>query len=350
MPTAQQRDSLYPAFGVDRYHKEGIQGQGVSMYLIDTGLSQVKLKNTIQRPVGEGSTSQGHGGFVANIVAKEKETSEDIPGICPESKIYLGDVDDSTGVIQTSYLVSAINDAIALDVDIISISLGTNEFDVTLEDSIARAAMKNILVFASTGNCNCRMYEYPAACENAISVASVNPNKGLSVFNTRNDNVSLFAPGESLITGTAAESKSSSSRISGTSFATPFAAGLAALVLSKMRKESKKKSMRISKNQMISILRNDDHLGLSCEVHNQSRSNGCSVAGISDATVPILQSSVFFKMNVTQMTSLARQMTAGTVLFLMLSLGYTMFHLYAKEAALSQCNTSLSKFSKIKKI
>ena len=127
--------------------------------MIDTGLAQVKLKNTIQRPVGQGSASEGHGGFVTNIIAKQKVNEDDIPGICPESTIYLGDVDDSKGVIYTSYLVSAINDAIALEVDIISISLGTNEFDVTLEDSIARAAMKNILVFASTGNCNCRMYE-----------------------------------------------------------------------------------------------------------------------------------------------------------------------------------------------
>ena len=39
---------------------------------------------------------------------------------------------------------------------------------------------------------------------------------------------------------------------------------------------------------MIQILRNDEHLGLSCVVHNYTRPNGCSTPGISDSTVPDL--------------------------------------------------------------
>lgn len=84
-----------------------------------------------------------------------------------------------------------------------------------------------------------------------------------------------------------------SSKLSGTSFACPFAAGLAALILSKVRKHDQNPTARIKKTTMIHILRNQDHLGLSCTMHNYTRMNGCSDPGILDRDVPEMQDSVF---------------------------------------------------------
>jgi subtilisin family serine protease len=123
-------------------------------------------------------------------------------------------------------------------------------------------------------------------------VASVNSEKAPSIFNTRNDNVSLFAPGENIAVSN--PNTGAIQRVSGTSFACPFAAAMAALILSTMRAEDPTRpNFRVPKATMVQILRNSDHLGLSCAVHNYTRPNGCSVAGLSDATVPTLKNSMF---------------------------------------------------------
>ena len=98
-----------------------------------------------------------------------------------------------------------------------------------------------------------------AACESAISVASMDSNRRLSVFNTRNDAVAVFAPGQNIkVPG--------SSRLSGTSFAVPFASGLAALELSRRRAILPCATM--NRQEAISFLR--EVLDLDCGIHTYS--------------------------------------------------------------------------------
>lgn len=264
MPTSEYTVELYPKFGVSAYHEEGIFGKGVSLYVIDTGLSNTSgLPDTVKlRTLPNAMESKKtHGSFVSSIVGSKK-------GICPEAQIYLADV-GKQGKIYTSYLVTSILDAVSLHVDIISISMGTNTYSEDLEKAVKKANDEGILVFAATGNCACRTYEFPAACEQSISVASVDKNKNISAFNTRNDAVTLFAPGENIrVPG--------SGVLSGSSFAVPFASGLATLVLSKKRKDVP--GFRYDRQSMIDVLRDENHLGLTCDKHNFSRST-CQVAG-----------------------------------------------------------------------
>jgi len=268
MPTKEYSNVLYPKFGVSQFHQQGFYGRSVSIYIIDTGLSNTAQRladvktRSITNPMGPKNT---HGSFVAAIVASKKQSNPDkVSGIAPESQIYLADVSNSSGIIYTSSLVSAIRDAIDLHVDIISISLGTNTYDQKLEDVVAEAASKNILVFAAAGNCSCRAYEFPGACDSAIAVGSIDVNRNLSPFNTRNDTVALFAPGQNIAV------PGSKSRLSGTSFAVPFVSGLAALELSRRRFHDPGAIM--SRLDAIGTLRL--LLGIDAEVHTYSKSSG----------------------------------------------------------------------------
>lgn len=260
-------DKVLRKFGVYDYHKQGILGDHVSMYIIDTGINQSEsdLLNVKVRSFAGARSKSIHGSGVTSIIKTV---------LAPNVQVYLADLDTSSGIIYTSSLVTAIQDAVSLNVDIITISLGTNKYDRNLEHAVNEAYSKGILVFAAAGNCACPDYEFPAACQHAISVGSLNPETlEPSPFNTRNDSSVLFAPGENV----QIPSKAGFYSVSGTSFSAPFVAGLAALVLSKKR--SKTPGLRMDRDDMVELLRDKDHLSLSCVVHNYAKMGAC--AGVS---------------------------------------------------------------------
>lgn len=269
MPTREYAERIYPRFGVKRYHDAGHFGAGVSIYIIDTGLTNASGRlgpNVKSRTITNAmAPKHTHGSFVASIVAARTESTPDkVPGVAPGCQVYLADVSDDAGVIYTSALVKAIKDAIELRVDIISISLGTSVYDQRLEDCVAEAARLGILLFAASGNCSCRAYEFPAACDGAISVASMDLALRPSPFNTRNDAVAVFAPGQNIAVPAAGGSLK---RLSGTSFAVPFASAVAALELSARRAMDPKASLQ--RHEAIGLLRG--LFGLSCESHTYAR-------------------------------------------------------------------------------
>ena len=257
--------SLFEEFGISFYHSRGIFGQGVKVMIIDTGMPDTPTFATLPK-------SAKHGIAVSSILTGWKEGG--LRGICPEAQVELLDLKDSKN-IPMSKVLRAVELAVQNGVDILSISLGTTDSWEPLQALITEAVSKNILVFAAAGNSGDRGYEYPAACKGAISVASMNSSRQPSQFNTRNDATVVFAPGEelSLPLGHSGEL----GEFSGTSFATPFAAGIAALALSKLRNETKNNSKTyISRKDMILLLRDTNHLGLNCDTHTYVMEPTCT--------------------------------------------------------------------------
>ena len=239
----RELEALYDQFGVTRYHSNGIYGQGIKIMVIDTGCKQ--------------GGANVHGLAVASLLVPDKS----FKGICPRAFLELSDVRDPAN-IPIDIVMNSIKRAISERFDIISISLGTGDAWSPLEALIMDAESKGIFVFAATGNAGEQGYEYPAACKGAISVASMNAARRPSEFNTRNDAVVIFAPGEKMKLPTGRDGQLE--EFTGTSFATPFAAGLAALVLSEARIKNEKMTRRL----LIDKLRDPDHFGLNCEDHS----------------------------------------------------------------------------------
>jgi subtilisin family serine protease len=263
--SSREIQNLFDQFGITRYHANNVRGQGVSILIIDTGLERTNSGNV-------------HGLAVASLISGD----DGVEGIAPESDVDVVDVHDPSS-IPIQVVIDAIRKGVEKDVDIICISLGTNDPWGPLQEVVSRAASQGILVFAAAGNSGERGYEFPAACYDAISVGSMNASRQPSPFNTKNDAVVVFAPGEKLRLPTGAHG--SLQEFTGTSFATPFAAGLAALVLSAKRAESHSPGLRMKRREMVDTLRGLDHFGLNCTDHTYVMERMCTE--FPDAREPV---------------------------------------------------------------
>ena len=146
----------------------------------------------------------------------------------------------------TSDVVSAIYKAAELGADVINMSLGFNTHSSNIETAIDYVEMFDIIVVASAGNLVAGQpenfdengkynYSYPAAYDNVISVGNIKKsNDGTyewSDSSRYNDQVDIAAPGTSICVATTTNN-SSYGYASGTSFAAPYIAGVAALAKS----------------------------------------------------------------------------------------------------------------------
>jgi subtilisin family serine protease len=266
----------YEPFGVQRFHDMGVFGKildgpaantRIKVYIIDTGfddndpstpglqvnpdLSAVIVRNFSNE---EGSRERpSHGSLTAALMAAPLNDFG-ILGICPDAIVYLGDVDNADKRLYQTNIVQAVNDAVNEGVDIIVMPLGATTIIPSLEAAIANAVEQGIYIFASAGNSGLPRYEFPAALPGVISVGSVNLDNQLSTFNTRNEKVVLFAPGENIFL----PSSVGPVLVSGTSWSAPFAAGLAALHLAKEREEVP--TYKPTREELITILRSETYL------------------------------------------------------------------------------------------
>lgn len=223
-----------------------ITGKGETICIIDTGIDYthpalggawgVKViggydfVNEDTDPMDD----HGHGTHCAGIVASEDTTYR---GVAPDSKLVAVKVLNNLGQGNNDDLIASIewciNNSADYNISVISMSLGgntkynsyCNTGDVT--SMINLAVQQDISVFAAAGNnwSGVTGIAWPACVENATPVGAV--NDGDSISYQRGILLDILAPGiniKSTKFGGGFEDKS------GTSMATPHAAGAAALM------------------------------------------------------------------------------------------------------------------------
>ena len=181
----------------------------------------------------------GHGTHCAGIIGAEGDNDQGIAGINWKVRImplkFLG----KGGFGTTKDAIEAINYAVdrkrnGVNVRVISASWGSTSYSKALEDSIRAAGEAGILFVAAAGNNstdNDKRPHYPSNYNlpNVISVAALDRNDQLASFsNFGVKTVHIAAPGKEIVSTWLNDAFREAS---GTSMATPYVSGTAALIL-----------------------------------------------------------------------------------------------------------------------
>jgi membrane-anchored mycosin MYCP len=210
------------------------EGAGITVAVVDSGVDytpQLAGRVTDYDVTGTGvQDCQAHGTAVASIIAASDEAASGEPfaGVAPAAKIISIKV-NSQERGTSNFLAQGIEDAALLGAQVINVSIVTRNTP-QLVAAVNFALRKGAVIVAAGGNDGPQTGVgpfYPANYPGVLSVGAVASDGSLGDFSDQRSDVAVTAPGVDVI---GAYPGGGYQEINGTSFATPFVAGVAALV------------------------------------------------------------------------------------------------------------------------
>ena len=203
--------------GTKAVHDAGIRAPGVKVAIIDSGIDYIHDQPAANEPPvvdpeflgnykggfdfldpldtqGNGPLDDnGHGTHVAGILAAEKNGYL-VVGVAPQVDLYALKILDAAGNGLESDLVLALQWAVAHDIDVVNMSIGTQVENLALGTAVANAAAQGLLMVAASGNTvtlqeifyGCPV-AYPARYPQVLSTTFTNPNDALTGYSCTGD-------------------------------------------------------------------------------------------------------------------------------------------------------------------
>ena len=207
-------------------------GAGVTVAVLDTGIDknhndltgkvvrEINLTNSVTARDGN-----GHGTHVAGIIAADNTNG--VLGIAPGIHLLNVKVANDQGRCELLALEHGIIWAVQEGANVINLSIESVEYSDNLEKAIYYAWENGILIIAAAGNNRANSPVYPAYYENTIAVTALDKVDSLAPLANYGDWVDVAASGcevYSTLPGNNYGYKT------GTSFATAYVSGVAALL------------------------------------------------------------------------------------------------------------------------
>lgn len=215
-----------------------VTGKGIKVAILDTGK---KKHDVLPEPIEAQSFIQGeswddgngHGSHCSGTVLGREGI-----GLAPDASLIIGKVLSNGGSGSSQAIADGINWAVDSGADIISMSLGSSSPFAPMQNALKRAWTKGVLVVSAAGNSGFNgsnnTIGYPAKYPESLCIGASASNGERASFSSGGREMDIVCPGQDIISCSLTNTYRS---MSGTSMATPFFAGLLALILELMRRE-----------------------------------------------------------------------------------------------------------------
>jgi subtilisin family serine protease len=215
------------------------KGAGIKVLVIDTGYTThsdltggmiKKQSKNFCRTESRIMDRNGHSTHCCGIIGARNNDSG-VVGVAPECSIVTAKVLDRSGSGSIGDILKALRYAAKLKPDVISMSLGWYWHVPQVHNAIKLLYDMNIPVIAAAGNDGLdNSVNYPAMYPEVICVTAFDENGSPAWFNSTGSEVDFSAPGVDVYSTWL---KNRYAYASGTSMATPFVAGVVALLIAK---------------------------------------------------------------------------------------------------------------------
>jgi subtilisin family serine protease len=219
------------------------QGEGVTVAVLDTGcdLDHPDLADNLLpgfnfiNPRKKPWDDNEHGTHVTGIICALDNDIGTV-GVAPKAKVLPVKVLDGKGDGNLLNVAKGIRWSVKHGADMLCLSLGAPRPIQQVRKAIQWAAKRGVPCFVAAGNAG-RTKEvfYPAAYPEAISIGSIDEDLDRSDFSNTGKRLDFMAPGGKIFSTVP---DNWYAFLSGTSMAAPFACGVAALLLSYVRKNT----------------------------------------------------------------------------------------------------------------
>lgn len=174
----------------------------------------------------------GHGTHVAGVAAAETGNRTGVAGACPDCSLLVAKIDRG-GTIDAAGVIRGIKWSADRGADVINLSLGAEGYVEAEARAVRYARSKGAVVVAAAGNeaRNGNPRIYPAAYRGVIAVGATTRADRRASFSSFGNWVDVSAPGIGILS----TSPGGYSSLDGTSFSSPFVAGVAGLLASQGR-------------------------------------------------------------------------------------------------------------------
>lgn len=175
----------------------------------------------------------GHGTHIAGVIGAHLNNGIGVAGLAPKCRLMPVRVIDRFGFTAEQWVAEGIIYATDYGASVLNISIGFASGTTLLRSAVQYAYQSGVVVCASSGNIATDPIGFPARYPETIAVGASDNQDQIASFTSAGPEMTVAAPGRNIYSTWDLNSDPDTyKRLSGTSFAVPYVAGTAALILS----------------------------------------------------------------------------------------------------------------------